>query len=248
VNIALVTGSAVRIGRAISLRLAAEGWSVGLHCNTSRVQAEELAHHITTSGGAAAVFSGALDDPETPARLVESVAAHFGGLTCLINNASLFEDDTFETMSAGLWDAHMAVNARAPVFLAQAFAAALPADASGNIINIIDQRVFRLNPLFFSYTISKAALWTATRTMAQALAPRIRVNAIGPGPVLRSIHQTEADFEHERTSMPLGHGTTPEEIADAVMFILRAPAMTGQMIALDGGQHLMWQTPDIRFT
>ena len=245
---ALVTGGAVRIGRAICLRLACEGWWVAIHCNASVTQAKALAAEITGKGGQAEVFTAALDQPDAPATLIADVAQRFGGLDCLVNNASLFADDRLETMAPADWDAHMAVNARAPVFLAQAFAAALPAGATGNIVNIIDQRVWRLNPLFFSYTISKAALWAATRTMAQALAPRIRVNAIGPGPVLRSIHQSEDDFEHERTSMPLGRGTTPEEIADAVMFILRAPAMTGQMIALDGGQHTMWQTPDIRFT
>ncbi len=139
----------------------------------------------------------------------------------------------------------MATNLEAPVFLAQAFAAQLPAGETGNIVNIVDQRVLRPNPLFFSYTLSKSALWAATKTMAQALAPRIRVNAIGPGPTLKSIHQTEEEFERERASMPLGHGATPEEIAEAVAFILSAPAITGQMIALDGGQHLLWQTPDL---
>ncbi len=140
----------------------------------------------------------------------------------------------------------MAVNLEAPVFLAQAFAAQLPDERTGNIVNIADQRVLRPNPHFFSYTLSKSALWAATKTMAQALAPRIRVNAIGPGPALGSVYQTGADFEHECRSMPLGHGTTPEEIADAVLFILRAASMTGQLIVLDGGQHLLWQTPDIQ--
>ncbi len=142
----------------------------------------------------------------------------------------------------------MAINLAAPVFLAQAFARQLPSDETGNIVNIIDQRVLRPNPQFFSYTLSKSALWAATKTMAQGLAPRIRVNAIGPGPALASVYQSAEDFEHEGRSTLLGHGTTPEEIANAVSFILGSPAMTGQMIALDGGQHLLWQTPDIRVT
>jgi NAD(P)-dependent dehydrogenase (short-subunit alcohol dehydrogenase family) len=245
---ALVTGGALRIGRAIALRLAREGWCVAIHCNRSLTAAETLAAEIKSAGGQAEIFSAPLDEAETPERLIKEVTARLGPLACLVNNASLFEDDRLGALSPEAWDRHIAVNVRAPVFLSQAFAAALPATRDGNIINIVDQRVWRPNPLFFSYTISKAALWTATRTMAQALSPRIRVNAIGPGPVLRSIHQSEADFAQECAAMPLGHGTSPEEIADAVMFILGAPAMTGQMIALDGGQHLMWQTPDLSVT
>ncbi len=171
-----------------------------------------------------------------------------GPVTCLINNASHFEDDRLQTLNEESWRTHMAVNLQAPVFLSQAFAAQLAVGEEGNIINILDQRVLRPNPLFFSYTLSKSALFTATKTMAQALAPRIRVNAIGPGPALASIYQSDEEFEREANSTLLERGTTPEEIAEAVMFILRARAMTGQMIALDGGQHLLWQTPDIGAT
>jgi NAD(P)-dependent dehydrogenase (short-subunit alcohol dehydrogenase family) len=161
-----------------------------------------------------------------------------GPLSCLINNASEFDVDTVETLTPEGWDAHLDVNLRAPVFLAQALAHNLPAGMPANVINIIDQRVWRLTPDFFSYTISKAGLWTATRTLAQALAPRVRVNAIGPGPVLKSVHQTDGEFAAEARATPLGRGPSPEEIAAAVRFILASPSLTGQMICLDGGQHL----------
>jgi NAD(P)-dependent dehydrogenase (short-subunit alcohol dehydrogenase family) len=163
-----------------------------------------------------------------------------GPPTCLVNNASEFLVDTVATVTAENWDTHLDINLKAPVFLARALYLHLPEGESGNVINIIDQRVWRLTPDFFSYTISKAGLWTATRTLAQALAPRVRVNAIGPGPVLKSIHQTENDFAAEVRSTLLKRGPSPAEIAAAVRFILDAPAMTGQMIALDGGQHLTW--------
>lgn len=236
----------MRIGSAIATRLATSGFAVAIHYNNSEAEAEASVRTISGAGGTAACFQAALHDPDEVAALIPAVREVLGPVTCLVNNASLFHDDCFRTMTLDKWDAHMNVNLRTPLFLAQAFAEQLPAATTGNILNIIDQRVWRPNPMFFSYTISKAALWNATRTLAQALAPRIRVNAIGPGPVLRSVHQTEEDFDHEWKAMPLAHGTTPEEIAEAVLFILNAPSMTGQMIALDGGQHLLWQTPDIR--
>jgi NAD(P)-dependent dehydrogenase (short-subunit alcohol dehydrogenase family) len=157
----------------------------------------------------------------------------------------MFVGDEVATLDPAQWDAQLAVNLRAPVFLAKAFAAGLPSGATGNVINIIDQRVWKPTPCYVSYAASKMALWGVTRTLAQALAPRIRVNAIGPGPVLRNTHQTEQEFRAQCDATILGRGTTPEEIAAAIRFILDAPAMTGQMIALDGGQHLAWQTPDI---
>ncbi|MEZ5849914.1 MAG: SDR family oxidoreductase [Hyphomicrobiaceae bacterium] len=172
-------------------------------------------------------------------------AARLGPLTCLVNNAAVFLDDRMGTIDAAQWDRQHAINLRAPVLLAQAFAAQLPEGADGLVVNMIDQRVWKPTPQFFSYGVAKAGLWAATRTMAQALAPRIRVNAIGPGPVLRSVHQSEADFAQEQAATPLGRGTSGEEIARAVRFLIDAPAMTGQMIALDGGQHLAWRTPDI---
>jgi NAD(P)-dependent dehydrogenase (short-subunit alcohol dehydrogenase family) len=245
-QLVLITGGAVRIGRAIALRLSKSGYSVAIHYNRSREEAADLAAAIARTGGKAVCFGASLEKLEEVKSLIPRVREAMGPLTCLINNASHFADDRLPALSPESWREHMAVNLEAPVFLAQGFAAQLPDGGSGNIINIIDQRVLRPNPHFFSYTLSKSALWAATRTMAQALAPRIRVNAIGPGPALGSVYQSQADFERECQAMPLGHGTTPEEIADAVLFVLRAPSMTGQIVALDGGQHLLWQTPDIR--
>jgi NAD(P)-dependent dehydrogenase (short-subunit alcohol dehydrogenase family) len=244
---ALVTGAARRIGRAIALRLAREGYDVAIHYGTSATEAEEVAEEIRHMGRRAVPVRGDLADPETPLRIVLDAHAALGQLDVLVNNASRFEPDTLQTLTLAEWEAHLGINLRAPVFLAQAFAGQRrDRGRQGNVINIIDQRVLRLNPTFFSYTLSKAALWTATRTMAQALAPEnIRVNAIGPGPTLANARMTEEDFARQCALTLLGCGTTPEEIADAVLFIISAPAMTGQMIVLDGGQHLNWQTPDI---
>lgn len=244
-GIALITGAAVRIGRALALDLATRGWRVGLHCHGSVAQAEDLAEKIRSDGGAAAVLPADLMDGASPAHLVRACVSALGIPTLLVNNAALFLSDEVADLDQVQWDAQFAVNVRAPVFLAKAFAAELPADATGNVINIIDQRVWKPTPRYFSYTASKLALWGATRTLAQALAPRIRVNAIGPGPVLRNTHQTVEEFQAQCKATILGRGTTPQEIAAAIRFILDAPAMTGQMIALDGGQHLAWQTSDV---
>jgi NAD(P)-dependent dehydrogenase (short-subunit alcohol dehydrogenase family) len=238
--IALITGAARRIGRAIALDLAAHGWAVAVHYRRSRAEAAALVDEIAGRGGRALALSGDLADPEALESLVPRCAEALGAPTCLVNNASEFQIDTVATTSPESWDTHLDINLKAPVFLARSLFLNLPPEATGNVINIIDQRVWKLTPDFFSYTISKAGLWTATRTLAQALAPRVRVNAVGPGPVLQSIHQTEAEFAAESASTLLGHGPTPAEIAATVRFILGAPAMTGQMIALDGGQHLTW--------
>jgi len=241
----LVTGSARRIGRKLALDLAGDGWDVAVHCNTSFAEAQEVAALIRGLGRRTVVVRGDLSDPEVPERLIGEASAALSGLTCLINNASLFEPDEVGTISRDSWGRHNDTNLRAPVFLSQAFARQLPAGAEGNIISIIDQRVWKLNPRFFSYTTSKSGLWTATRTLAQALAPRIRVNAIGPGPALPSVRMDEGEFAKQSRLTLLGRGTSPAEISAAVKFILSQPALTGQMIALDGGQHLVWQTPDV---
>jgi NAD(P)-dependent dehydrogenase (short-subunit alcohol dehydrogenase family) len=241
----LVTGAAKRIGRRLALELARDGWDVAVHCNASVAEAEDVAAQIRALGRKAVVVRGDLSDADAPDRLIAEASAALGGLTCLINNASLFEPDEVGTITKASWAEHLDTNLRAPVFLSQAFARQLPDDEEGNIISIIDQRVWKLNPKFFSYTTSKSGLWTATRTLAQALAPRIRVNAIGPGPALPSVRMDQAEFDKQAALTLLGRGTSPEEISAAVKFILSQPALTGQMIALDGGQHLVWQTPDV---
>lgn len=237
---ALVTGAARRIGRAIALDLAQNGWAVALHCNRSLAEAEEVASEIEAGGGHAVVLQADLSQEAETAKLVDQAVAALGPLGCLINNASVFEDDTIATATRESWDRHMVPNLRAPMVLIQAFAKALPASAEGCVISLLDQRVWNLTPYFLSYTLSKAGLLTLTQTLAMALAPRIRVNGIGPGPALPSARQSDAQFQQQCAAMPLGRGTSPDEICAAVRFILASGSMTGQMIALDGGQHLGW--------
>lgn len=237
-KIALITGSARRIGRAIAMDLAAHGWRVAIHYRRSQAEAQELAAEIQCAGGTAAPLACDLADADDVATLIPRCAEALGAPTCLVNNASEFFLDKIDSLTPREWDTHLNINLKVPVFLAQALYLNLPDGVEGNVINIIDQRVWRPTPEFFSYTISKAGLWTATQTLAQAMAPKVRVNAIGPGPVLQSVHQTEADFAAETASTLLGRGPTLHEIAAAVRFILETPSMTGQMIALDGGQHL----------
>jgi NAD(P)-dependent dehydrogenase (short-subunit alcohol dehydrogenase family) len=193
-------------------------------------------------GREARTIAAELTDRDAGAQLLEAAP---GPVTLLVNSASHFEDDRIGSLSPSDFDATLATNLRAPILLAQAFAAALPVDHAGLIVNILDQRVWRLTPRFFSYTISKAALWTATQTLAQALAPRIRVNAIGPGPTLANLYQTPADFAAEAGALPLGRGVDPGEIGQALRYLIDASSVTGQMIAVDGGQHLAWRTPDV---
>ena len=238
---ALVTGAGGRIGRALALAAGEAGYDVIVHHRTSNLGADETVAAIEAIGRHARARAAELTDPEACRALIEAAERP---ITLLVNSASLFEDDAIETLTPDAWDAVMAVNARAPLLLAKAFAAALPADREGLIVNITDQRVWRLNPRFFSYTMAKAALWAATQTLAQALAPRIRVNAIGPGPTIQSIHQTADDFAAEAAAVPLGHGPAPAEIGAALRYLIDAPSVTGQMIAVDGGQHLAWRTPD----
>ena len=237
---ALVTGAARRIGRAIALGLAADGWAVAVHYNTSRDEAEAVVRDVRSRGVKAVALGADLAREDQVVPLIGRATAALGPLGCLVNNASVFENDLALEVTRTSWDRHLETNLRAPFVLAQEFARQLPDDTRGCIVNLLDERVWNLTPHFFSYTLSKSALWTVTQTLAMALAPRIRVNGIGPGPALPSPRQSEAQFRHQEGLMPLGRGTTPEEIAETVTFILAAPAMTGQMIALDGGQHLGW--------
>lgn len=245
-SVALVTSAARRIGREIALALADDGYDlvITIRPHSEDQNSQELIHEIERRGVKATILALDLADAAHIEKLMPAAHKALGPIDVLINNASIFEPDDAASMTDASWDAHMNVNLRAPAFLARAFNAQLPA-TGGNIINIIDQRVWRPNPLFFSYTISKMALWDMTRVMAQAFAPSIRVNAIGPGPTLASVHQTAEEFAREAAATLLQRGTSPEEICAAVRFILASPAMTGQMIALDGGQHLAWQTPDV---
>jgi NAD(P)-dependent dehydrogenase (short-subunit alcohol dehydrogenase family) len=245
IRTALITGAARRIGKRMAMDLAAQGWAVAIHYNSSRDEAQAVASEIAEAGGRAAIVQGDLSSPAAPQKIIQAAVEELGPLTCLINNASRFEPDEADTVTVDDWDSHLDTNLRAPVFLSQAFAAQLPDGEQGNIINIIDQRVWKLNPTFFSYTASKSALWTVTRTLAQSLAPRIRVNAIGPGPALPNVRMNDDDFAKQASLTLLQRGTSPEEISAALLFILSAPALTGQMIVLDGGQHLVWQTPDV---
>ncbi len=252
---ALVTGAGRRIGRAIALDLAEAGWAVAVHYSASAQAAEAVVAEIEAGGGRAVALKAELSDEAQVAALVPDATAALGPLGCLINNAASFENDSVETADRASWDRHMEVNLRAPFVLTQAFARALPETAGGAaggatdgpaggvVINLLDQRVWNPTPFFISYTLSKAGLWALTQTLALALAPRIRVNGIGPGPALPSPRQTPEQFARQCAGMPLGRGTNPAEICAAVRFILAAKAMTGQMIALDGGQHLGWAQP-----
>jgi NAD(P)-dependent dehydrogenase (short-subunit alcohol dehydrogenase family) len=243
---ALVTGASRRIGRAIAEALVARGFAVALHASErSRPEAEALCAELTGRGARACVLSGDLARAEDVAKLVAGARAQLGELTLLVNNASLFENDRAEAFDLDLFDRHMAINLRAPLQLARDFAAQVSDAGEALIVNIIDQRVWRLNPLFFSYTLSKSALWSATQTMAQAFAPRIRVNAVGPGPTLANHMQGQEGFAREALATPLARPIDPREIANAVCFFVEARGVTGQMIAVDGGQHLAWKTPDV---
>jgi len=239
-----VTGAARRIGREIAIALAGDGWTVGIHHHSSGEEADALCRELNEAGKAAYVVSADLADDDGIDTLIDAAVAAAGPLTCLINNASVFEHDTLETLNRSSWDNHLNVNLWAPAKLSQALAAGLPPGVTGNIVNIADQRVVSIPPGFLSYTISKAAMWAMTQSLALSLAPRVRVNAIGPGPTLPSPRQSQEQFDKQASRVPLGHGAGAGEIADGVRYILASPSLTGQMIALDGGQHLGWDFPD----
>lgn len=246
-KVALVTGGAKRLGRAISLALADHGWDIALHYHRSGDAAEQTAGDIRQRGRRVALIQADLGHESEVETLFPRAGAALGPVSCLVNNASVFEMDKVDTATRDSWDRHIETNLRAPLVLSQAFARQLPPDAEGNIINMLDQRVWKLTPYFLSYTVSKMGLWTLTRTLALGLAPRIRVNAIGPGPTLPSPRQSAEHFQAQSAAMPLGHGATADEIAAAALYILSARSMTGQMIALDGGEHLGWQVPNKGF-
>lgn len=252
---ALVTGAGKRLGRAMALYLAGRGYDVAVHYATSRQDAEDVVDEIRDLGRTAHALQADLLDEDQVADLIPQAAQALGGpLNVLINNASIFEYDTLETATSTSWDRHIGSNLRAPVFLTQAFAKAAP-DASldeqgepvaqSMVVNMLDQRVRNLTPEFMTYTVAKMGLWAFTQTAAQALGPNIRVNAIGPGPTLIGERQSESHFSRQRENTILGRGANPRDITAALGYLLDAPAVTGQLLCVDGGQHLGWKTADV---
>ena len=237
-RVALITGAANRLGAAMARALANDGCAVVIHHRGGHEDAVALVAEITAAGGQAALVKADLAIRRQRSALMAKAAAAFGPLTLLINNASSFDPDSIADLDEELWDRHLAIHLEAPAFLARDFAAQLPADVQGNIVNIIDERVLHLTPNYFSYTLSKAALWTMTQTMAQSLAPRIRVNAIGPGPTLREKGQSQAAFDKSQANAPLGYAANAGDVCDALMYLLRARSVTGTMIPVDGGKHI----------
>ncbi|MCR9156685.1 MAG: SDR family oxidoreductase [Rhodobacteraceae bacterium] len=252
---ALITGAGKRLGRAMALYLADRGFDIAVHYATSADEAEEVADLIRAKGRqACTVQADLLNEGQTQALTAKAISGIGGPLTVLINNASIFEYDNIETATRESWDRHLESNLRAPFVLTQHFAAQLPAPqmddmneplAPGLVINMIDQRVRKLTPEFMTYTIAKMGLWAYTQTAAQALAPKCRVNAIGPGPTLRGGRQSEAHFAKQRSSTVLKRGANTSDITGALGYFLDAPGVTGQILCVDGGQHLGWQTLDV---
>lgn len=241
---ALVTGAGKRLGRAMALALGEAGYHVAVHYNSSATEAQEVADLIAAKGRKSAIIKADLSHEAETARLIGEARKQLGPLTLLVNSASLFENDDIETMTRASWDAHMETNLRAPLKLSQDFAAQAPKDSL--IVNIIDQRVLKPTPQFLSYSASKAALYALTVTLAQALGPKgIRVNAIGPGPTMKNARQSEEDWKRQNAATVLGRGADPADIVGALLYLANAPAVTGQMIAVDGGQHLAWKTQDV---
>ena len=253
---ALITGGAKRLGKAMTLELAKMGVDVAIHCHGSVDAAHSVADEARALGVKAAVMQADLLDDGAVATLVANASKALGrSLDVLVNNASIFEYDTLESATLENWDRHLGSNLKAPLFLSQAFARQVPkakretngeATASGVIINMIDQRIRKLTPDFMTYTVAKYGLWGLTQTTARALAPDIRVNAIGPGPTLQGANQSAEHFERQRKATILERGPDEGDICTALRFILESQSVTGQLFCIDGGQHLGWQTPDIQ--
>lgn len=241
---ALVTGAARRVGAAITKKLAASGYHVACHVRQPGPDADALIAEIQAAGGVAAFFEADLTDAQSRSDLMKRVGERFGRLDLLVNNAAVFKSDSFDDFSENALDAHLAINLKAPIDLARHFSQMASAN-DPSIVNIVDHRVLKLTPQHFTYTLSKAALHTATQTMAQALAPRIRVNAIGPGPTLPNQHEGQAGFLHEAAGVPLQHAVDAEDIAHAVLYLAAARSVTGVLLPVDAGQAIGWKTPDI---
>ncbi len=252
---ALVTGAGARLGRAMALYLARRGHAVAVHYNSSEAGARDVVETIRAGGGTAKAVQADLLDEAATQDLVGRASALLGApLSVLVNNASIFEYDDIGSATLESWDRHFGSNLRAPFVLTQRMAESVPEpdrDAEGEpvaralVVNMIDQRVRKLTPKFMTYTLAKSALWTLTRTAAQALAPRVRVNAIGPGPTLRGTRQGTDHFARQRAATILGRGAGCDDVTAALGYFLDAPAVTGQLLCVDGGQHLGWRTPDV---
>ncbi len=252
---ALVTGAGKRLGRAMALYLADRGYDVAIHYATSQDAADDVVALIQSKGRrAVALQADLLDDAQTETLVPMAMDALGGPIHCLVNNASIFEYDNIQTATRESWDRHFGSNLRAPFILTQAVAAHAPNPMMDDqvepiaqvlIVNIVDQRVRKLTPEFMTYTLAKMGLWTLTQTSAQALAPKVRVNAIGPGPTLQGDRQSPEHFATQRANTVLNRGSNPSDITAALGFFLESPGVTGQLICADGGQHLSWQTPDI---
>ena len=252
---ALVTGAGRRLGRGMALYLAQRGYDVAVHYSSSADQAAEVVAQIVAMGRrAVALQADLLDEAQSETLIARSVAGLGGALGVLVNNASIFEYDTLQTATRHSWDRHLESNLRAPFVLMQGFAAQVvpaAADANGEpvaqglVVNMIDQRIEKLTPEFMSYTLAKMGLWALTQTGAQALAPHVRVNAIGPGPTLQGARQSAEHFAKQRAATILRRGANLDDVTAALGFFLDVPSVTGQFIAVDGGQRLAWQTPDV---
>lgn len=242
---ALITGGARRIGAAIVEHLSKAGYAVAIHCHQSTNEAEDLVQRIRINGAKAEIVTGDLGDVSTLERLVGEASQKVGPLNLLVNSASVFDTDALAKLQLDTWQRNFDINLRAPVFLTEAFAKQAAGLTDPSVINLVDHRVLKLTPQHFSYTLSKSALYTATITMAQALAPLVRVNAIGPGPTLPNEHDGEAGLTREVAGIPLMRRVATDDIAEAVLYLARARTVTGQMIAVDSGQHIGWKTPDI---
>ena len=244
---ALVTGGAKRIGSAIVRHLALAGYRVVIHYAQAAQEAQALRDALVADGHEIFLVCADLANTEAVAGLLDAARAQAGPLDLLVNNASVFLHDQARQPDAAAWQANFAVNLQAPCQLAADFYAQsdVPAGRDRVIVNLLDQRVLHPNPLYFSYTLSKSALWTATKTMAQSFAPDVRVNGVGPGPTLPNLHEGQSGLDQERAGLLLQKGPEPDDIAQAVLYLAQARLVTGQMIAVDGGQHLAWQTPDV---
>ena len=243
--VALVTGAGRRVGRAIAIDLARHGFDVAIHFHGSRAEAEDVAANADSFGARTALIEADLADIGEAGRLVAAATEALGPVCLLVNNASMFLDDELADFDWQQFDRHFAIHVKTPLELARRFAVALPVDRQGLVVNIIDQRVWKPTPRFFTYSLSKATLWAATQTMAQALAPRIRVNAIGPGPTLPNPRQSQADFDQQSRNVLLGRGPELDAFGRTIRYLWEEVSVTGQMIAIDGGQHLAWETPDV---